>query len=275
MKLGIATALSHSTPEEWADKHKALGLGAVVFPLNHDADIKLIDRYTDAARSRGLIIAEVGAWCNPIIADTATAGAAQRRQNVAFCAHQLELADYIGALCCVNIAGAAGEIWDGGYAENYLPQTYEAIVASVREIIDTAKPKHAKYALETMPWMYPDSPESYLRLTADIDRSEFGVHMDMVNLINCPSRYFGSTDFTNHCFELLGDKILSCHLKDVVLRNKLTLNLDETFPGTGGFNIKNYIEQADKRNKNTPFIIEHLASEDDYIKAAAYMHGLI
>ena len=269
MKLGISAPLTHNTPEEWADKHRALGLGAVVFPLDHTADTILIDRYADAARSRELVIAEVGAWCNPIFGD-----AARRRQKVEFCTRQIELADYVGALCCVNIAGAAGEIWDGGYAENYLPQTYEAIVTSVQNIIDAAKPKRAKYALETMPWMYPDSPESYLRLYGDINRMAFGVHMDMVNLINCPSRYFSSEEFTNHCFELLGDKILSCHLKDVVLRNRLTISLEETFPGTGGFDIKNYIAAADRLNSCTPFIIEHLAGEEEYIRAAEYVLGL-
>ena len=29
-----------------------------------------------------------------------------------------ELAEYVGACCCVNISGAAGEVWDGAYAEN-------------------------------------------------------------------------------------------------------------------------------------------------------------
>jgi sugar phosphate isomerase/epimerase len=269
MKLGIATALTHNSPGEWAGRHARLGLEAVVFPLDHTADMKLIDGYAEAAREHALVIAEVGAWCNPICADKA-----QRRNNIGFCIRQLELADYIGALCCVNIAGAAGEVWDGGYPENYLPETYEAIVSSVREIIDTAKPKRTRYALETMPWMYPDSPESYLRLMGDIDRPGFGVHMDMVNMINCPSRYFNSADFTNHCFALLGDKILSCHLKDVILRNKMTLTLDETFPGTGGFDIKNYIEQADRINSGTPFIIEHLGSEEEYIRAVGYVRGL-
>lgn len=268
MKLGIAAQLSHSSPEEWAKKHKALGLGAVAFPLGYDADTKLIDAYAEAARAEGLVIAEVGAWCNPIASDPEL-----RERNVNFCARQLELADYVGALCCVNIAGAAGEVWDGGYKENYAPETCAAIVESVRAIIGAAKPRRAKYALETMPWMYPDSPESYLKLIADINSPAFGVHMDMVNMINCPDRYFNNTAFTRRTFALLGDRILSCHVKDVILRNRLTISLEETFPGTGGFDIAAYIAAADAVSPGMPMIIEHLASEDDYIRAVRYVQG--
>lgn len=269
MKLGIAIQLSHTSPEEWAQKHRAHGLSAVVFPLDYTADQKLIDAYAQAAREYGLVIAEVGAWCNPIAADPAL-----RAKNINFCLRQLELADYVGALCCVNIAGAAGEVWDGGYKENYAPETYEAIVESVRAIIDAVKPKRAKYALETMPWMYPDSPESYLRLIADIDRPQLGVHLDVVNLINCPERYFNNAELTRRCFELLGDRVLSCHLKDTVLRGRLTISIEETFPGTGGFDIAAFVAEADNVNPELPVIIEHLASEEEYIRAVRYVQEL-
>ena len=37
MNLGIAMTLPHSSPEEWARKHKEMGLSAVVFPLDYKA----------------------------------------------------------------------------------------------------------------------------------------------------------------------------------------------------------------------------------------------
>ncbi|MDC7292327.1 MULTISPECIES: hypothetical protein [unclassified Butyrivibrio] len=30
---------------------------------------------------------------------------------------QLRLADFVGARCCVNVAGAFGPIWDGAYKD--------------------------------------------------------------------------------------------------------------------------------------------------------------
>ena len=45
------------------------------------------------------------------------------------------------------------------------------IVRSVRSIIDTVAPTRTVYALETMPWIFPDSPDSYLALLRAV-RSE-------------------------------------------------------------------------------------------------------
>ena len=46
MKLGIAKALAHNTAREWAKKHSDLGLSAVVFPVNCNAEKqKIIDDF--------------------------------------------------------------------------------------------------------------------------------------------------------------------------------------------------------------------------------------
>ncbi len=52
----------------------------------------------------------------------------------------LNLADEIGANCCVNISGARGEIWDGPYPGKYEKETFDMIVAAVRRIIDEVRP---------------------------------------------------------------------------------------------------------------------------------------
>ncbi len=49
----------------------------------------------------GIIIAEVGAWSNPMSTDPEEARAA-----LAKCQTQLALAEEIGARCCVNISGS-------------------------------------------------------------------------------------------------------------------------------------------------------------------------
>jgi len=114
MKLGIAMNLPHSSAEEWAKKHRDLGLSAVVFPCSHRSTISQIDDYVKACHAYGLQIAEVGAWKNLL-----SKNPKERSDNFEYCLRQLELADYIGARCVVNISGSTGEVWDGGYLENY------------------------------------------------------------------------------------------------------------------------------------------------------------
>lgn len=269
MKLGIAMNFPHSSPEEWAQKHKDAGLEAVVFPCSFSDNVSKIDSYVKAANSSGLVIAEVGVWNNPLDLDKN-----KSEENINYCIKQLELSDYIKAKCCVNISGAKGEIWDGAYKENYSKKTYSQIVETTQRIIDAAKPKNTKYTLEPMPHMLPDSPESYLQLYKDINRNGFGVHMDAVNMISSVERYFNNKEFVKRCFEMLGNLTASCHLKDCILEHKLTVSILETECGNGGFDIKNYISEANKISADMPMIIEHLNDIEKYLKAVEYIKKL-
>ena len=55
-----------------------------------------------------------------------------------------------------------------------------------------------------MPYVLPDSPDSYLQLLEAIDRPQFAVHLDPVNMISSPRRFYGSGDFLRECFAKLG-----------------------------------------------------------------------
>jgi hypothetical protein len=60
------------------------------------------------------------------------------------------------------------------------------------------------YTLETMPWMYPDSTDAYLRLLRAVDRPRFAVHFDPVNLISSPQRCFCNADLIRDFIARLG-----------------------------------------------------------------------
>ncbi len=266
MRLGIAAALSHSSPTEWAEKHHALGLRAVVFPLDYRAKSSDIDAYAKAAGAYDLTIAEVGAWSNPMSSDPKA-----RKQALEKSVEQLRLAERLGANCCVNISGTEGEVWDGGYASNYDPDFRKRMVETVRGILEAVDPRRTFYTLEPMPWMAPDSPEDCLKLKDEIAHPAFAVHMDLVNMISSPDKYFFNTAFMEHAFELLGPHIKSCHVKDVRLERVLTFNLKETTCGGGAVNLNRYAELAEKASPEMPFIIEHLGKEEEYLRAICYL----
>lgn len=269
MRLGIAATLPHASPEEWAMRHKEAGLDAVVFPLAFDAPLPLIDRYVRAAHDSDLTIAEVGAWCNPMDPDPV-----KRRENRTYCLRQLELAEYIGACCCVNISGAAGAVWDGSYAENYAPETRHEIVTMIQSMLDQVKPVRTRYTLEPMPHMLPDSPGTYAELLREIDRPGFGVHVDIVNMLVSPRTYYDHRKLIADTFRLLGPHIASCHIKDAVLSHGLTVSITETECGTGGLDLGCYIQEADHLCPELPMIIEHLSDINQYRQAISYVRGL-
>ncbi|MDR1599168.1 MAG: sugar phosphate isomerase/epimerase [Oscillospiraceae bacterium] len=259
MRFGISAALTTASARDWAEAHRALGCGAVVFPFDHTADANTVADYADAARDAGLVIAEVGAWCNPVSPD-----AAERKRSLERCKAQLRLADEIGARCCVNIAGSDGPRWDGAYPGNFTDRHWLTTVASIREIIDAVKPKRTFYTLEPMPWMLPRNPEEYLRLIKAVDRERFAVHMDLANWMTSAEKLFGSGDFANECFDALGGYIRSCHLKDVALAPEFTLRLIETRVGEGSMDHAAYFRRADQCDPDMPMLLEHLPSDDIY-----------
>jgi sugar phosphate isomerase/epimerase len=269
MRLGGPIFREFKDPDSWIRAAKASGYSACYCPVVNDAGDDVIRAYAKAAKKADIIIAEVGAWSNPISPDGET-----RKKAVEFCKKQLELAEKIGANCCVNISGARGEKWDGPHPDNLSESTFDLIVETVRNIIDAVKPKRTFYTLETMPWVFPDSPDNYLRLIKAIDRKQFAVHLDPVNLVCSPQRYFANGELIKECFKKLGKYIKSCHAKDIILRESMTTHLDETRPGTGGLDYRIYLRELNKLDANIPLMLEHLPDEKEYVTAGEYIRKL-
>ena len=69
MKLGTSSPLAHESAEEWAAKHRSLGLEAINFHLTCEDDPSVVDEYVKKAAEYGLVIAEVGVWRNTLDPD--------------------------------------------------------------------------------------------------------------------------------------------------------------------------------------------------------------
>lgn len=270
MRLGTSSPLAHGSPKEWALKHKSLGLGAINFPLNCESSPALIAEYVKEAKNNDLIIAEVGVWRN-----TLDINEEARIQAIKYAVGQLELADQIGARCCVNIVGARGPRWDGAYKDNFTKETWERAVKTIQEIIDSVNPKNTYFTIESMPWMFPTGPDEYVQLLESVNRDRFAVHLDILNWITTPRRYFFNEEFIDECFEKLGKHVKSCHLKSIKMEDDYTLFFRETSVQNGGINIKHLIEQGLSYNEHLPFIIEHLNTDEQYLKSVAYVQSLM
>ena len=171
------------------------------------------------------------------------------QELINYAIEQLRMADRIGSICCVNVVGTPyGPRWDGGYRENFSKELWNMAVKMIQELIDSAKPVHTKFSIESMPWMIPSSPDEYLHLIEDVDRSEFGTHLDVVNMITSPQRYFFNEDFLEECFSKLKGTICSCHLKDILLKQEYTFQLEECACGQGTLNLERYAQLANAEN---------------------------
>lgn len=270
VRLGGPVFEKYNSPEEWVTALKKLGYRAAYCPVAPGADAALIKVYQTAAAKNNIVIAEVGAWSNPIDPDQGKAGKAIQK-----CIDSLALADEIGASCCVNVSGSRNpKHWAGPHKDNLTDATFDLIVETTRKIIDAVNPKHTYFTLECMPWAYPDSADSYLKLIKAIDRQQFGVHLDPMNLITSPQIYYRNSEMIRDCFRRLGPQIRSCHAKDITLREDNYMpQLDEIIAGKGNLDYSVFLTELAKL-KDVPLMMEHLKTADEYTQAATYIRSV-
>lgn len=270
MRIGGFIFDSWQSPRQWAENALKMGYSAVYFPLDATASIKEIDQYTETAAEHDLLIAEIGVWNNTLDSDRR-----KRRIAVDRAVQQLELAEYTGARCCVNIAGSRGSQWDGPHKDNLTQETFDMVVNTTREIIDRVHPKRTFYTLEPMPWMFPNSAESYQQLLKAVDRPAFAVHMDPVNIISSPEKFYQNGAVISGWFDLLGPYIKSCHAKDIFLNNKLTVHLDECCPGSGELDYRTLLSRLQLLEPDTCLMLEHMDRKEGYIAGMNYLRSVM
>jgi len=149
------------------------------------------------------------------------------------------------------------------------------IVDTVRAIIDAVKPTRTCYALEVMPWIFPDTPDTYVALVGAIDRPAFGVHLDPVNFIASPRRFYGNAAIIREACAKLGPLIRSCHAKDIALRDQRgAVGFEEVRPGLGGLDYRTFLRELDRLAPDLPLMLEHLPNAEEYRLAATHLRGI-
>lgn len=270
VRLGGPIFVDTNDPYELARAHRRLGYRAAYCPGVTLEDKQRIKDIQEAFNKEDVVIAEVGTWVN--IMDV---NEEKRKQNLETVCKGLALADELGALCCVDIAGSFNpERWDGPHPDNVSQRAFDTTVENVRYILNSVKPKRAKFVLEMMPWVIPDSPDSFLELIRAINHDGFGVHLDPVNLINSPRRYYENGKLLEECFQKLGKWIVSCHAKDTILTNQLTTHINEARPGTGNLDYRTYLKGLNSLPQNPPLLIEHLSTAEEYDLAREYIFSI-
>jgi sugar phosphate isomerase/epimerase len=257
-------------PDEWVAALKKVGYRAAYCPLQPGASASDINAYAQAAKKADICIAEVGAWSNPISPDPVMAKAAIKK-----CIDSLALADAIGANCCVNISGSKNPAqWAGPHENNLTTATFDQIVDVTRRIINEVKPTRTFFTLELMPWSYPDSVDSYLRLLRAVNHKRFGVHLDPMNILASPQTFYASGAVIRDCFKRLGPHIRSCHGKDIVLKEDVyTPQLQECRPGLGRMDYRAFLAELSKL-RDIPLMMEHLKTAEEYQLAADYIRSV-
>lgn len=111
-----------------------------------------------------------------------------------------------------------------------------------------------------------------MQLIRAVDRGGLGVHLDPANLVTHPRVYYDTAGMIDHCFDLLGEHILSCHAKDVHWTlDCRTIAVEEVVPGRGILDYATFLRRADQVSPDLPLIIEHVETDANFDEAASYI----
>jgi len=268
IRLGGPIFTKSSDPVALAREHRRLGYSAAYCPeMATLSDSKLLKEIDRAFAAENVVIAEVGAWKNLLDPDPV-----KRRENLDYVTERCALADAIGALCCVDIAGSYNpSTWYGPDPKNLSGEFFDATVENCRHILDSVKPTRTRFTVEMMGWNLPDGPDAYLKLIHAVDRKAFAVHLDVCNGVNCPQRFYNNADFIRECFRKLGPFIISCHAKDLRWDVEMNVHFEEVVPGRGQLDYSTYLGELAKLGREVPLMLEHLRTSEEYDEGRSYI----
>lgn len=250
-----------------ARAHRERGLSAAYCPQVALDDGERLREVREAFAAEGILLAEVGGWRNMLHPDAAEARRERQRM-----AEYLAIADEVGALCAITCIGSPGGPGQGSHdAFNFSADAFAAAVDNARWLIDTVKPKRARFVYEIYPFSVADSPANIRRLLDAVDRPQFAAHMDLVNLVNCPRLYYENAALARESVRLFGDRIVSAHAKDLAMREEVSVIMHEVRPGRGVIDYRAYLRVLHELPQAVPLMLEHLPTQQEYDLGADYI----
>lgn len=256
MRLGGPIFRNFTDPGPAIERHKELGYSAAYG--NYIADPVQREEFKSAFAEADILMAEMGAYGINLLDTTPKL----REDNITLIQQKLEQAEEMGVLCLV-VHGGTVETggWGAPHPENTSEKSFQSTVEIIQQLLDKVNPQKTKLVLEAC-YALPHNPDTYLRLFEAIDRTQFGVHLDPVNMLTSPERYYNNGDFIRECFAKLGPHVVSCHGKDVIMRKNWPVIIEEENTiGQGNLNYAAYLQELSKLADDVPLMIEHLTEE--------------
>ncbi len=221
------------------------------------------------ARNLDIVIGESGMWENLLTSDPDLQAA--RIQQVRTL---LRNADAMGCRCVATLIGSKDPS-DHPLAPHPYLYTDEC-KAEFREIVlrilDGLDLQTTRYVIE--PWhnTFFYQPEEIRAFLDSVDHPSLGLHLDQMNMVS-QSTFYDTTSLINTTFDLLADRVVSVHFKDVACDfDHMFLKWDEVYVGDGVMDYVTYLRRCAELPSDTPSFCEHMADEQDFALNFARLH---
>lgn len=150
---------------------------------------------------------------------------------------------------------------DGNYfphRENHLPQTVDRLIDSLRQVSAAAEAEGVLLGLECHVITTLDSPRRVRQIVEAVGSPALRYNADPVNFVASFADAYDSAGLLQRVFSELGQYVISAHVKDVCLGNRLIVHLDECAPGEGIFDLLSFMQLYEAQHPDGYALIEHL-----------------
>ncbi len=247
-----------------------LSLGAIAAPsVMTEWTLDECAAYGEMVRGYGLVIGEVGYWQNLLFDDEEV-----RSLRIEEVRSLLRKADVMGVGCVVSLVGSFGDQFVSPHADNWSERARERAAENCLRILDGLALTHTTYALE--PWCngFFHEPEAVADFLNAVDHPRLKLHLDMMNMHSVQT-YFQSTEVIRLTFDLLAERAVSVHAKDLLWDpNYMFMRLDEVMPGEGVLDYKLFLRSLDQLPPDMPVFTEHWHSEEEFVQAIQCLRDL-
>lgn len=270
--LGFFRAEHIEQLDALADKLDLYGLSAIAAPIRTSemSDEECI-AFGEKARSLGIVISEVHFLSNLMARDPDV-----HEQRIAEGKMLLRKADLMHARCLLGFAGSAhpSDSIGAPTAYNFTDAFRDEVREAVLRVLDGVELTYTKYGFEANNKAFFYGPEACADLIERVDHPDFGIHLDMMNMIS-QDTFFDTSNLIDQTFELLGSKILAAHLKDLSWDwDHHFLKLDERIVGDGVMDYPKLIGHLSELGPDFPCMCEHLDTEPEYLIGFDRLHKL-
>jgi sugar phosphate isomerase/epimerase len=266
MKLGVLQALPPSLEDLHPDRLnqiREMGFTGTGLPTSYAPQSISLERAGELGTmfaDAGLDLVEYGRYHTNLVHPDPQV----RRENIADLAAALRVARAAGCMAVITGAGSLnpGSAW-WPHPENYSRQTFDRLVASLREAVKPAEDEGVLLGLEGSTLTPLRSAQVAREVLDAVGSPALRAHLDPVNWITWDT-IFDTGRAVGSMFETLGrERILSAHNKGITAENKVGVHISETVTGASDdiFDHAAILRVAAQMPSDFYLVIEHLRLE--------------
>jgi len=263
MRPGVVGLLP-SDPAQISSDHarrvRELGFTGASVMLTHPAEVpaSALDHARDVLAAEGVRVAQSNANYPGLVNPDSAARAEGVRLAQAACRAAARLRA-VYQLIRPGSLNASGH-WRP-HRDNHTTETQARLVESLRQVCHVAEEEGVTVGLECHVISPLDSPRRVREVIDAVGSPALKYNADAVNFVASFEDAYDTPRVLREIFEQLGDRVVSAHVKDVRLGDRLVVHIDECAPGEGIFDLATFMRLYEQHVPDGYALIEHLPDE--------------